>query len=176
MSDKEWASMQDLVTTKKADRKQGRRNGSKCQWLIITKCESEWFRWRVSVSLNADETQVQKSVSVQANFYIPHAAKQIQFLKFTGTFLSLSCIVTSSASIEERRCSDWMCKCHPIRRTVREQLDKNKHNRQKGTLCSPRNILVSHPPFYTQLYLTLQDCFFTEMNQFMCHKTNGRET
>lgn len=126
---KQWVSMQGLPSSwsddNKEDGKQGRRNGSKSQWLsfssrlwltvtdslyvklsgLIRRWESFWSGW----------DQSQMSVSVQANGYIPHNAKQIKPSSLNSQKLlcgSLSCIIML-LSIEERQCSDWMCKCRP---------------------------------------------------------------
>lgn len=128
LSDKQWAGSAVLLARKQkkgTGNKAGGMEASLSGWILnkaVVDCHQKSLYVKQSGSVlrwvwfwNGWD-QVQMSVSVQANLYIPHAAttNKSSSSKFTGTFLSLSCtIVSSVSSVEECRRSDWMCKCHP---------------------------------------------------------------
>lgn len=141
MCDKQWASMQDLPSywpdSDKEDGKQGRRNGSKSQWLSFSSrlwliVTQRVYMWNEVVQWEEEcvSDQFQMSVSVQAN--IPHTAKtnQIQLPTFTGTSQSQSLLHHPCSS--PSRSADVQTECaNVLRKTARKQLDKNTIDKEE---------------------------------------------
>lgn len=135
----------------KEDGKQGRRNGSKSLFKAVVDhytefiSETKWFSWKMSVFLKRMRPGPNVSFSPGKRLHSTRCkTKQTQFLKFTGTLLSLSCThrgaptfrlnVQMSSVTQNRSKNNWTKTTQQTKKNVLQSL---KHPRLPTAERSP---------------------------------------
>lgn len=182
--------MQDLPSywpdNNEEDGKQGRRNGSLSGWVSLQGCgwvlHKEFVMWSEVVLLEdecvcvseADETRSKCLFQSRQTFTFhtlqnkSNPAPQIH-RNFSQSLLRHR--VLSLHRGVQTQCANVVRNAEP------SESNLTKNNTINKDFFFLQSLKLPRPPIHCKKFftwnLTLQD--WTEMNQFMCHKTNGRE-